>query len=407
MSVIAQSNQSSYVTEVADYKKPLTLPELRLGPVNFYPRLGFQSVYNDNIYVSTKNPISDLIWTFSPGIFAVAGDKDYAIDSRAAGRTVGPTRTSIITDPEYWPGKLAYIDYSAAINQYTSHSDQNNTDHRVSGYFFYPFTKSLLEFKQDYSKIYTEVLEATRRVPQTAYDTSLTFGMQTGAKSSIESTLTRSSTDYQRQYNFVSYADYRLDNWFNWQYTPKLNLAAGFAVGLYDIENQPNQTYEQFRLRARYHILERLWTDGSVGIQLRQFGTDRPSTTEPVFSISASYAPREKTILSIGLNRSEYASVYSGYNYISTSVGAGIYQRIANRYSVSLGGGYNHITYLGTFAGATINRSDDYYYASLQFTMLIAKHLDGSFFYRHSTAEYGTGATYSNNKVGIQLTWSY
>jgi len=407
MAVLASIAQTPYVTEVKEYKKPLELPELRLGPVNFYPRLGFQSTYDDNIYVSTHNEKSDLIWTFMPGIFTIAGDKDYAISARASGITVGPQRTSIISDPELWPGKLAYVDYSAGINQYTSHTDQNYTDHRVSGYFFYPFTKSLIEFQQGYSKLNTTVLEAAHRALQTTYDTSLTYGYRLAPKTSIESTFSRNSIDYERQFGFTSYTDYRLENWFNWQYTEKLNLSAGITAGFYDIQEQPNQTYEQFRLRARYHILERLWTDASCGIQIRQFDTDRPSTTDPVFSLSASYAPREKTVVSISASRSEYASVYSDYNYISTAIGANLYQKIATRYAVSLGGGYNHISYLSTFAGKTINRSDDYYYANLQFNMKIAKHLDGTFFYQNSLVEYGTGSTYSNNRVGIQIMWSY
>ncbi|HON06937.1 MAG TPA: hypothetical protein PLW02_02430 [Verrucomicrobiota bacterium] len=396
-----------YVTEVTDYKKPLELPELRLGPVNFYPRLGFQSMYDDNINTSTRNEQSDFIWTVLPGIFTVAGDKDYAISTRIAGRTVGPPRTSIITDSKYWPGITAYVDYGARVNQYTSHTDQNYTDHIVNGYFFIPFTKSLLEFSQGYSQINTEILEAGERSPQIIYNTALKYGIQLSGKTSLESKFSRISTDYENRKDFSSYVDYSIQNWLNWQYSQKLNLSAGVIAGMYDIEKQPNQTYEQFRARARYYIFERLWIDGSVGMQLRQFDTDRSSTTEPVFTLSASYSPRDRTVISLSASRQEYASVYSGYNYLSTSIGANVYQQIGKRYTAIIGGGFSRYDYIATFTGKSLDRSDDYFYTGLSFKARITKHLDGSFFYTYRQENYYNGATYANNQVGIQFMFNY
>lgn len=404
---MSNNSDNPYVTEVTDYNKPFELPDLRLGPVNFYPRLGFQSMYDDNIFTATRNEKSDFIWTFLPGIFTVAGDKDYIISTRAAGRIVGPRRTSIITDPENWPGKFAYFDYGAGVNQYTSHTDQNYTDHIVNGYFFLPFTKSLLEFSQGYSKINAEILEAMQRSSQITYNTALTFGMQLSGKTSLESKFTRTSIEYENRRNFTSYVNYSLENWLNWQYSQKLNLAAGITAGMYDIENQPNQNYEQFRVRGRYHILEKLWIDGSAGIQLRQFDTDRSSTTEPVFSLSASYSPRPTTVISLMASRQEYASVFSGYNYLSTSIGADIYQQIGRRYTATVYGGISRYDYLATFAGTSLDHSNDYYYTGLSFKARIAKHLEGTFFYTYRQENYYNGQTFSNNQVGMQFMLSY
>src|SRR5438045_4138408 len=47
---------------------------MRLGPFGINPRIGAQVVYDDNITIHSQNKLDDLIWVFSPGIAAVAGD---------------------------------------------------------------------------------------------------------------------------------------------------------------------------------------------------------------------------------------------------------------------------------------------------------------------------------------------
>jgi hypothetical protein len=77
---------------------------------------------------------------------------------------------------------------------------------------------------------------------------------------------------------------------------------------------------------------------------------------KPVFSWNP-LCPTPTTVISLTASRQEYSSVFSGYNYMLTSIGADIYQ--TNRqtlYSYHLRR-FSRSDYLGTFTGTSLNRS--------------------------------------------------
>lgn len=408
MAVLTSIAQPPYVTEVTEYKKPFAPPELRLGPVNFYPRLGFQSMYDDNIYASTSNEKSDFIWSLSPGFLAAAGDTDLIALYRKKDWSLfryNPENL-LISDPQNWPRQMYLLDYSPQFNWFSKYTDNNATDHHLNAGAYIPFSKSIISIRQNYTHQTTTIIEANRRSAQDIVSTGIAGGIQLGPKSSIYTLLSRNDYSYERK-DLYGYTDYSSETWFNWNTTPKITLSGGLTLGMFDVQKQPNQYYEQLRFRARYHPSERVWLDSSFGIQFRQFSGGR-STTEPVGSIAAYYHWREKTYLSLSAARSEYASIaWGNYNYLQTGFGFGISQLIGDRITISLNPGYYNLDYIWTKSAPSANRTDDYFYVSASVNVKLYKYLEGSIFYNHLTRTSNVSDDLTYNRAGIQIVWHY
>jgi hypothetical protein len=393
--------------------QPSTLPtELRLGPFDIQPRITTGVTYDDNIFILSTNPESDLIWSLQPAFLAVAGDRLAIEDYRRAYHDVvrySPD-TFIITESETWPGRTLMVDYGPKFNWFTQHAENDSIDEFLTVNALWPMGKMILGLRQEYVLQNTTIIEAGRRSWQQTIPTALMAGYQFSDKTTAEVNLSHNSVSYEQQ-GLADYSDWNWDNWLNYQYNPVLNMSLGANLGILDVSSQPHQTYETPAVRARYRYGTRVILDGSAGVQMRQYGAGVADTLEPVFSLTAYYQASENSTFHLTGFRRELPSVTSGYDYISTGVSLGFQQQFGDRYFASLAMTYYSFDYRATSPDLVIaeqaRRVDNFIEVRPAFEVRFTRNLVGSLFYLFRTVQSAQWDGWTDNQVGTRVTWTF
>jgi hypothetical protein len=384
----------------------------RLGPFDIQPRISTGVTYDDNILISSHNPESDLIWSLKPAFLAVTGDRLAIEDYRLTYHDVvrfSPD-TFIITDQETWPGRTLMVDYGPQFNWFTKYRENDSIDEFLHANALWPMGKLILGLRQDYVLQNTTIIEAGRRSWEQTMPTVLMAGYQFSDKTTAEVNLSHNSVSYEQQ-GMADYSDWNWDNWFNYQYSPRLNLSLGANLGILDLSSQPQQTYETPMVRARYRYGERVILDGSIGVQLRQYDGGVPNTAEPVCNLVAYYQASENSAFDLTLFRRESPSVSPGYDYMSTGASLGVHQRLGDRYSACLRIAYYDFNYLATsqalVASGQASTLNNYIEVRPELEIRFTRHLVGSLFYLFRTMQASRGDGWTDNQVGTRLTWTF
>jgi len=125
-----------------------------------------------------------------------------------------------------------------------------------------------------------------------------------------------------------------------------------------------------------------------------------------VFTISGSYRPTERTLLSLTGYRQQYASIYNGFNYASTGATLGVRQGITDRFSAGVSAGYYDLDFTSV-SGPSSTHSDGYYTARMSLDTKIARHLTSQIFYQWTDRQSQYDGDMNENQAGVQLILSY
>ena len=386
-------------------------PQLQLGPVDFHPRLTTGITYDSNIYISSSNPQADEIWSATPGVQMIAGDRQSFAESRLSGSSyLDISAGSLITvPPESWPGTILTLDYGPRFNFYTHASNNNGVDQFATFNTLFPLSRLILGVKQAYSYQSQQVIEAGQRSIQTAFNTALTSGYQLSSRSSLQVNFRRDSYSYSDP-SLIGYAQYQNDNWYGFQISERLNLGGGVTAGFVSVNDQPGQAYEQILARAIYRLAEKVNLDASGGVEIRQYDSGAAGTLEPVFSITGSYNPTPTTSFSLNAHRWDQPSVQSGNNYLLTGFSLGGRQQFLDRYSVGLSGGFDNYAYYSTLAVPTsaANQNNNYWSARLDLEYRVNAFLRANLFGRYSQQNYQTSyGGFTDTQVGLSVTYGF
>jgi len=387
----------------ASFNIPLTL-----GPLNLHPRVTAGVVADDNLLFTSANQESDLTWSVQPGLQAVIGDDAALINARdQGGSALGFTPGNLIVQPpETWPGKLFTLDYAPRFKFYDQYSTYNAIDQFATLSLLWPMDKLILGFQQDYQLQKATIIEANQFATSEIIPTTLSAAYQFGDKTSMESDFRRISVAYD-QTGLIGYTEYNTEDWFNYELSESMPVSVGVLAG-YDAvaASHQDQTYEQLRARARYYFTEKLTFDVSVGGEVRQYENGESDTFSPVFSLTGSYRPAERTTVSLTGYRQQNASIFNGYNYTSTGATLALSQGITDRFTAEASVGYYILDYQ-SITSALINYSDDYYTARLGLTAKIVRHLVGQIYYNLTSIQSPVSGDINDNQIGVNLTLSY
>lgn len=381
---------------------------LSLGPLDLHPRVTTGVVADDNLLLTSMNQESDLIWSVQPGIQAVMGDDAALINARdQGGNAFWFTPGSLIVQPpEAWPGKLFVLDYSPDFKYYDQYTAYNSIDQLATVSLLWPMDKLILGFRQDYQLQKATIIEANQIATTETISTALSAAYQFGDKTSMESDFRRISNSYD-QPGLIGYTEYNTEDWFNCQLTESMPVSLGMKAG-YDAvaASHQDQTYEQLLARVRYFFTEKLTFDASIGGEVIQYENGEPDTFTPVFTLTGSYHPAERTTVSLTGTRQEYANIFYGYNYTSTGVTLGVSQGITDRFTADASVGYSIFDFQ-PITSAQVNFSEYYYTAHLGLTAKIVRHLVGQVYYNLTSIQFPAGANANDNQIGVNLTLSY
>lgn len=399
--VLAQNDSSSTTT----WEKEAS--ELRLGPFDLHPRLSAGLIYDDNLLLATANKEADAEWVIHPGIQAVAGDKAALVayrDQNTTPASLSPGNL-IVQEPEDRPGKLFILDYGLAFQIFDRYTANNSIDEFASLDLLWPMARLILALKQDYQLQKMAIIEADQRTTIEYIPTTLSAAYQVSDKTSVESDLRRFSINYDST-GLTGYTEYSAENWLNYEVGQNLHASIGLLTGWDAVTNHQDQTYEQFRARARYHYTEKLIFDASVGGELRQFENGNPQALSPVFDASLEYSLAEGTWLRVAGFRQQYAAIFNGYNYATTAATVEVRQRITDRCTANFSVGYYNVNYT-TITGPSMTHTDRDYLGKIDFEAKIFRHLTGEIYYQFLDRQSHFNGDLKDNQTGLRLTLSY
>lgn len=381
---------------------------LRFAGMDLFPHVGATVMYDDNVLISENNRISDVEWTFSPGMTVVAGDvSTYLPGSVTLSQLRGLRDYSLVEDTSR-PERYLGLDGTLGANFFTDHSDFNNVDSWAGLSAGYALSRLSLGLDYDFSWTQVKDNDVGTRVPEMLNDTHLRSRYEVNDRTSFEINGQYYRQDYPGTGFEGGYQEFRNEDWFNRALGARLSAGLGAAFGWVFPDVGPRQAYQQGLVRAVYLLTEKLYFYASAGVEVREYDTDVSNTVDPVVSVTAIYRPRELTTLTLEAHRREQPSYSSTYNYQDYGFSAGIRQGVLSRVFVGLNAGYDNYNYRQIQVGPSINRVDNYYFVQVRLDYEFnPRWTAGVFYTRLQDDSNEPDRSYGDNMVGLRGTWRF
>ena len=355
--------------------------------------LTVRGVWDDNIFISHTNKVSDYYFAIEPVVTIGVGDME------------GRSRSYLRLD--YMPSAILFVD----------HSDQDAFNQFIRLEGGYSSGRLTLTLSQDIALLQSANLNSF-------YDTTGLWA-NTDASAPTRSNIfyTRLRADYQLtgkmflqgEFDSPSYAypgnisNYTVSGglylYYNW--LPKISVGIGGTFGYTWVDNPTtDQTFEQINLRLNYEATAKLSLYASGGVEFRQFDGNRNTYDSPVFEVGVAYHPFSGTNISLAAGRRIYASGYvSNQDFGTTYVAGRFQQRLFQRVYLGLGAGYEHSNYFATDRDVNATRDDDYWFIEPSLDVLITRWLSAGVYYLHrEDSSNDDFFSWEDNQVGVRAT---
>jgi hypothetical protein len=350
---------------------------LRLGPADLHLGLSASLTYDDNITLSAANERDDFIVRLVPQISVV-------MDREQAGE-----------------GSRLELAYRPLIWVFFDETDNNAVDHRLFISGRWSTAKLRLGLSQAYEEDSGAVVEAGRRLERRVYTTQLLGRYNLSEVTSF--TLTpRLEIEEGRQ--IVDTRDWGIDAFVDHELSPKLRVGLGGSLGLWDREDNPSEFYERLLARATYNMSEKLDLGATVGVEFRQFDSDRSAVVTPVFGLNGNWRPRDSLTIALEAHaRDEPSVLFDGLDYTTLGLSGQIRQRFAQRWFVSLAGGYDNRDYRSSVPGLVTTREDDFYFARAGAGVEFRNWSIGAYYLRQENDSTVGPQSFENNQVTLEV----
>ena len=375
--------------------------ELHEGEVRrFHYRFGLtiRGVYDDNIFLSNTNRVSDYYFAIEPMVTVGFGDIE--------GRSENYLR----------------LDYMPSIILYTDHSDENAVSHLVHLEGQYRFSRLTLSLSQevyildgtnlnsivDTTGLFAN-LDASQPTRLNLFITRLRANYELSAKLFLTGEVDGWIYDYPDA-GFISSEMISGGLYINYVVTPKLTLGVGGTFG-YNWVDDPSvdQTFEQANFRINYQVTGKLGLSASAGVEFRQFDDHRDDYVSPVFELGAIYHPFDGTTITLAAGRRILNSgVFEDQDFATTYVVGRFQQRLFRRVYLGLAGGYENSDYFATTSGVNAPRNDDYFFISPSIDVLITRWVSVGAYYLHREDNSNIDFfNFDNNQVGVRANFRF
>jgi len=355
--------------------------------------LTVRGVWDDNIFLSHSDKVSDYYFAIEPVITIGVGDM--------AGHNSSYLRL------DYMPSAILFVD----------HSDQdafNQLIHLEGGYSSGRLT---LYASEDIALLESANLNSF-------FDTTgLWANTDASGPTRMNIFYTRLRADYQltakmylqAEFDSPSYAypgnisDYTIAGglYLYYNVTPKLSLGIGGTFGYNWVDNPTtDQYFEQINVRLNYQWTSKVGLYASAGVEFRQFDGNRDTYDTPVFELGLSYNPFSGTFISLAAGRRIYNSGFlPDQDFASTYVVGRLQQRLFHRFYLGLAAGYENSDYFATDRNVSATRNDDYWFIEPSLDVLITRWLNAGVYYLHREDSSNQAFfDWNDNQVGVRAT---
>jgi hypothetical protein len=379
---------------------------LNPGPFQIRPYGWINGYYDNNVLLTGSDTQSDFIWAINPGV--TVATKNYQ-DQQGS---------YVVLD--YLANVFIFTD--GIVDPPTQEEEHFGWGQNVNLAGHWAGSKLTLDLAQGYNATFGGLLGYTNRVDrefagqlvdQQVIPTTFRGFYQISEKTSVEADALQVFRILDDDLN--SYTDWAVTPWFNYRVTEKVQTSLGAAMGWRDIRpgssqtNAPNETYEQVLARVQYQVAAKVNAIASVGVEWDQWQGGLDQGPFAVFLIGANYQPGETTILNLQAYRRQYPSItVAAENYITTGFQASIQQRIWQRLSANLSGGYDYTVYEPSETGISTDRVDNYFFISPSLGYTFNIHWDAGLYFTYRKNDSNTaGDSYDGYQAGFRTSFRF
>jgi hypothetical protein len=364
--------------QVFSPENPLTafldeVQPLQWGPVSLRPHVFYQFTYGTDIQSSTNQHNDTVIQSLAPGVLFVLSPR--------------------------WT-----LDYTPTFTFYSDKNFRDSVGQSVTLTGGAAYNEWVFGLSQNFTYSSAPEVQTGTQTSQSTYTTSLTASCPLNSKMSVDLGFDQDfnfPTDFQRSLEWSTM------DWLNYEFWPR--LVVGFGAGGGYIDSTPNSLFEQLQGRVNWRATDKISFSINGGAEITQFteGGAAP-LVNPVFGASIQYQPFEHTQISLNGSETVNTSYFENQVNVVTSVGAGLSQRLLEKFYLNVSGSYNWNNYDSAASGVAANPSQDYYSVNVSLGTTIFKRVSASIFYNYSdNTTSQDGLAFSSHQIGFNVGYQY
>jgi hypothetical protein len=364
------------------------------GPFEYAIHLSIRGAYDDNIALTHMNRLDDWFVLIQPSLMFGIGE-------------VAKQETFLM------------VNYLPNIYRYDDHKEFDSDQHfvRVSG--GYRANNLTLRLSQDVAILNNIVLAAasdersglatsTGRTDLDIYNTNLSANYNMTPRDFLFAELRMNRTEYAQP--LISSELYIADLYLNHGFSQSLVLGFGVEGGYNAVDfPTPNQTMVRTNAHLNYTPGKEFTLDIIAGEEFRDFQNfARGTYTTPVFAISATYLPCDSTKLVLTASRQIYNSAAAtAQDYVDTSVGGIIRERVCKQLYLAVLAGYEHVEYFNAIdlPMPLPTLRADYFYVQPSADILLTRYWSfGGYYLRRQNSGSISIVDFYSNEFGVRTT---
>jgi hypothetical protein len=196
----------------------------------------------------------------------------------------------------------------------------------------------------------------------------------------------------------------------NYAYSPKLTFGVGGGGGYNFVEEPtPDQTFQQALARLDYDATGKVKITASGGVEFRESEGSNETYVSPVFGVGMSYQPFDGTSIHVDFNRRIMNSaVLAGEDYTTTSIVLSAQQRLLQRLSLGLTGGYENSDYFSVVDNLQSSRNDNYFFVQPSIDVNVTRFWTvGAYYLRRQNSSSVETFSFNDNQVGLRTSLTF
>jgi hypothetical protein len=364
------------------------------GPFEYAIHLSIRGAYDDNIALTHMHRLDDWFVLIQPSLMVGIG-------------ALAKQETFLM------------VNYLPNIYRYDDHKEFDSDQHFIRVLGGYKTSNLTLRLSQDVAILNNIVLAAaseersglgtpTGRTDLDIYNTNLSANYNMTPRDFIFAELRMNRTEYAQP--LISSELYIADVYLNHGFSQSLVLGVGVEGGYNAVDfPTPNQTMRRTNAHLNYTPGKEFTLDIIAGVESRSFQNfARGTYTTPVFAMSATYSPRDSTKLALVASRQIYNSAAAtAQDYVDTSVGGMIRQRVCKQLYLAALAGYEHVEYFNAIdlPMPLPTLRADYFYVQPSADILLTRYWSfGGYYLRRQNSGSVSIVDFYSNEFGLRTT---
>jgi Putative beta-barrel porin 2 len=368
--------------ETVGTEEAIDIYELGRRRWRIIPIFSVRGEYNDNIFGSETDRVSDFIGSTTFGFIFELGDF----------REHGENYLSLS-----WAGQPVF---------YAQNSDQNAFNQFAATTLQYRFNRMVARWDGSFSIIRFQNRDVSNIVTMKSLWNRLAFSYDYSEKTQLNLTFFQSRTATE---GFQGNDQYEVSAGMNYQMFPKTTVGFQAVAGVIDSTDTPLEIYQQLRVQISYAPTEKVTIAFNGGVEFLEFEGTNESRISPVFTLGVKYQPFPATFIGLVAYRNVSGrSLEPGQDYYATGLELTVQQQFFQKFVAELSCGYENDTYFEATPERPTERVDNYVYLRPHLRYAFVHWFSAKIFYEfRRTSSNFPGSSFYNNIAGLEFNASF